>query len=77
MVEPQPSKRLRIHFIEKISAQVSPVFFAVKRSQHRKKTLSCQIRAKRVCIPSIPDGAAISRACTRNLLHIGKEKAMT
>ena len=52
MVEPQPSKRLRIHLSEKISAQVSPVFFAVKRSQHRRKPLSCQIRAKECASPA-------------------------
>jgi hypothetical protein len=69
MVEPQPSKRLRIDLIEKTNPQVSALISARVYLNHRLKSISCPIRAQSDApIPSIPDGNRSASAQTFNLM---------
>ena len=74
MVEPQPSKRLRIDLIEKINPLISASISALVRVNHRLKSIPCPIRAQsEVSIPSIPDGNRSATAQTFNLLPMNRK----
>lgn len=74
MVEPQPSKRLHIHLIGITNPQVSATISALILKNHRKKSISCPIRAQSTMrIPSIPDGDRSATANTFNLLPMNRK----